>query len=299
MSRLVYALKSEDAYLVKALLASGDFFIDFQDPETGGTALMFALETCTEERFARELIRRGANVELANADGTTPLMAACVANFFSAAEEIALQVRDLDVSNNNGMTAVCLAVQCSSLKIVQLLVRCGASVMVAGFGTPVFHQALYNARLETAEYLLTEEFEGLFSVHHRDVHGYQPMHVAASGGRLNAVEWLNRRGAAFDVPGFAGDTPLMHAARRGHLLVAHKLLLWGADPSRVDDGGGTARSWAEKGGHGGVVALLDAWRSVQAVWVVRFAGEVRRVAPRSEFKRLPYDMNRMLGKFLV
>jgi ankyrin repeat protein len=87
MSRLVEAMKSEDANLVLTLLESGDFFIDYQDPETGGTALMYALETCGEEDFALELIELGANVELPDFDGGTPLMAACLANFRSATVE--------------------------------------------------------------------------------------------------------------------------------------------------------------------------------------------------------------------
>jgi ankyrin repeat protein len=210
-------------------------------------------------------------------------------------------VSDFEVSNSDGMTAMSLAVQFSSLEIFQLLVHSGASLLTTAeeVSVSVFHQAFVEGRLDIAEYVLTEEFEGLFSVHDRDANGIPPMHWAAFGGHPDAIEWLLRRGAAFNSTSLTGKTPLMNAARNGHILVAQKLLLWGAVPSRVDEDGRTARSWAEEMGHDGVVALLDAWRSVQALWVVRFAGEVRHVAPRSEFKRLPYDMNRMLGKFLV
>jgi ankyrin repeat protein len=298
MSLLVDALKSKYANLesIQALLESGDFFLDYQDPETGGTALFYALDRENEE-LALELIELGANVELAEAEGVTPLMAACCLNFHSAAEAIALRVRNIEVTDNNGLTALSYAAQCSSLEIFQLLVHCGALVETAVDGVSIFHQALAFGRVDTAEYLLTE-FE-FFSVHHRDAYGNQPMHWACSGGHLNAVEWLHRRGAGCDELGFCSRTPLMFTAHEGHILVAQKLLLWGADPHRADDEGKTARTWAMDEGYGGVVTLLDAWSSVQAMWVVRFAGEVRRVAPGSEFKRLPYDMNRMLGNFLV
>jgi ankyrin repeat protein len=296
MSLLNDALKSQDANLVQALLESETFSLNDQDPETGYTALMYALDSGNEE-VALELIRRGANVELASVNGETPLMAACV-NCHSAVEEIVFRVRDLDVMDSDGVTAMSLAVPFSSLEIVQLLLRSGASLLTTVEGLSVFHLALLKGRLDTAEYLLTE-FE-VFSVSHRDADGNQPMNTAACGGYPNVIEWLISRGAPFDEPGYQGETPLMTAARNGHILVAQTLLLWGADPHRLDEDGCTARSLAaEEEGHEGVVALLDAWRSVQALWVVRFAGEVRHVAPRSEFKRLPYDMNRMLGKFLV
>jgi ankyrin repeat protein len=67
MSLLIDTLKSVDAIHLESilpLLESRDFSIDYQEPETGCTALMYALETGNEE-VALELIRRGANVDLA------------------------------------------------------------------------------------------------------------------------------------------------------------------------------------------------------------------------------------------
>jgi ankyrin repeat protein len=92
--------------------------------------------------------------------------------------------------------------------------------------------------------------------------------------------------------------PLACAAMEGHVLIVQELMFLGADPHRVYEGGLTARKHAMQGGHDRVVELLDAWRSIQALWVVCAAGQVARIGKRSELKRLPKDLYRMIGSIL-
>jgi ankyrin repeat protein len=78
----------------KALLDSGDFPLDFQEPDKGRTALIVALELDRED-LALEFIRRGANLELVDAMGKSALMYACLRKYMSAVKEMAKQVSDL------------------------------------------------------------------------------------------------------------------------------------------------------------------------------------------------------------
>jgi ankyrin repeat protein len=59
--------------------------------------------------------------------------------------------------------------------------------------------------------------------------GYAPLAVAASFGRLDAVEMLLDRGAAVDSAYSVLGTPLTMALRRGHAEIARALLRRGAD----------------------------------------------------------------------
>jgi ankyrin repeat protein len=256
-------------YSIQAVLHDGNFTIDYRSKETGNTPLLLALGTGKEE-VAIELIRYGANVELSNYDGQTPLMVACSFNLLSAMREILIGVRDLELEDSAGMTAllwaISFAAQFSSLEIVQLLLRCGASIQAKDkYGGSPFLIAANFGSLLAVEYLLIE-FEGIFSVHDCYEAGGSALHVASFNG---------------------------------HIFLVKALLLWGSDTRHEDQVGDTSRIWAQDQGHTGVVTLLEAWPPICALWMVRSVGEVPRLGKKSEFKRFPKNLCAMLGKFLV
>jgi ankyrin repeat protein len=82
---------------------------------------------------------------------------------------------------------------------------------------------------------------------------------AASGGSAAVVELMLGAGARVDVSCSDGCTPLMEAARCGHLDVVRLLLLAGADPALKDERGNDALAKMEGAhpeGHAEVAALL-------------------------------------------
>jgi hypothetical protein len=64
-------------------------------------------------------------------------------------------------------------------------------------------------------------------------------------------------GADPNRPAFRGQRPLHVAASRGHGQIVDLLLARGADPALTDDGGRTARDWAEINGHASLGSRLD------------------------------------------
>ncbi|GIL66183.1 hypothetical protein Vafri_19793, partial [Volvox africanus] len=86
---------------------------------------------------------------------------------------------------------------------------------------------------------------------------YTPLHYAARGGHLGAVELLLHKGAN---PNAAtrgmGATPLHRAAMQGHLSVVERLLAAGADARAVDCDLETPLHKAAVQGHGEVCRLL-------------------------------------------
>jgi hypothetical protein len=127
--------------------------------------------------------------------------------------------------------------------------------------------------------------------------GMRPLAVASITNLHSTAQALVQAGA--DVNSSVRFTPLSGAALSGHLKMARNLLLWGADPSRVDSDGNTARQNAKRSRHGKVVRLLDAWGNIQAVWVVRSAGQVKRLGAQSSLRFLPKDLCRGVGSMLV
>jgi hypothetical protein len=73
---------------IVALLDRGEFSLDLQEPDFGLTALLLVIAAPTREDAAMELIRRGANVNLAMGFGVTPMMAACYLNLHSIASAL-------------------------------------------------------------------------------------------------------------------------------------------------------------------------------------------------------------------
>lgn len=73
-----------------------------------------------------------------------------------------------------------------------------------------------------------------------DIVGFSALHYAASGGNVEAVEWLLEHGALIESRGRKGSTPLCQAAHNGHAAVVQTLIFRGASMSVQDEFGGIA-----------------------------------------------------------
>lgn len=129
---LMLAAKRGDLEVVKALLSAG------ADPNAklmsfhfgDGTALMFALDSQTKNRFAilDAMIAGGAEVNPTGAFGRSPLTYA-----ISKREKIMIKAlidrgADINLKNSNGTTPLMVAVLGSSAEMVKLLLAAGADV---------------------------------------------------------------------------------------------------------------------------------------------------------------------------
>jgi ankyrin repeat protein len=271
--------------------------LNLQNPETGETHLHFAI---AEGKFelAEGLVVRGADVNLSNKAGTSPLMIASFKGFDSTVEFLLDHGAELEAKDVNGHTALNYATR-ASVPILKLLVTRGASLHTKGcLGGSILHSAAKSGNVPTAEYLL-EEYSALFSVDEQDDIGVQPLHCAAYCGKVEAVEFFRGRGARVDCKTIHGETPLMLAAYNGHLLVSRALLLHGANYRLLDDDGMSALAIATNENHYAVADLLRAWPSIVVVWTLRSAEQVRRLSTRTALRRLPNDLCRVVGAMLV
>lgn len=89
-----------------------------------------------------------------------------------------------------------------------------------------------------------------------DRNGRSPLHRAAAGGHLLAVQLLAAWGAEVDSRDLLGLTPLHHAARGGHIEVTGHLLDRGAEVNAAGWLHKTPLHLAMEHGHGPTAELL-------------------------------------------
>jgi hypothetical protein len=201
------------------------------------------------------LLRRGADPNTADADGTTLLMTAA-RNSNEELIDLLLQMRaKVRGRNRYGDDALLLASFRGYLNIVRKLVAAGAPID-------------------------REE-------------GWQPLAYAAFNGHLEVAKFLLEHEADVDALSDNGTSALMVAARNGHLEVVKLLLKYEADPDIENDAGGTALSWAEAAGNSEIAKLvrkaMDASaadrREAARLYAIRQAEEARQAAERARLEQ--------------
>ena len=135
--------------------------------------------------------------------------------------------------DNDGNTPLCQAAQAGDLAWAQQLIRSGADV------------------------------------YHINLDGDNALTLAAAGGHLTFIEWLNRHfWPSVDHENYHGETALTLAARHGHLPVVQWLVSQGASQEHLNDQLKDALAEAVANGH---LAL--------AIWLSTQDTDLRRVYP--------------------
>lgn len=93
-------------------------------------------------------------------------------------------------------------------------------------------------------------------INKRNGKGETQLHVAAMKGNAELTRELLDKGAAPNIPDFAGWTPLHEAASAGHTKVVKLLLEYGADHSSIGPEGITPLHDAAENGFGDIVTML-------------------------------------------
>jgi len=161
-------------------------------------------------QMVSQAVAAGADPNARDAKGQVPLFLALRGESFQAADALlAVTGIAVDVANANGETPLMMAALRGQVVWMQRLLDRGAAV-------------------------------------NKD--GWTPLHYAASGPAVPAVELLVGRGATLDARSPNGTTPLMMAARYGAIDAADLLLAKGADPALRNEKGLTAADFAAAAG---------------------------------------------------
>jgi len=104
---------------------SGAVIINTRDKSSGQTALHIVVEG-RDAQWTGFLLQKGANPNIIDKNGNTPLLLATSLNFIGGIEYLIRFKADLDKQNRSGETALIRAVQLRKIPIVRLLVNAGA-----------------------------------------------------------------------------------------------------------------------------------------------------------------------------
>jgi uncharacterized protein len=110
----------------KFLAEPGSVIINTRDGSTGQTALHIVIDR-RDSTWLGYLLQKGANPNLADKQGTTPLMLATQLNFIDGIDWLVRKKAQVDQTNRAGETALILAVQLRNGEAVRALLKAGAN----------------------------------------------------------------------------------------------------------------------------------------------------------------------------
>ncbi|XP_036970836.1 CARD- and ANK-containing Inflammasome Adaptor Protein [Acanthopagrus latus] len=185
-----------------------------------GSALLSAVRQ-NHDGLVTVLIDRGANVNVFDKQGYTPLLLSAELGHSEVLRVLVAKQAKLDATLSDGSSALHLAVHSGSAPIVQTLLGKGLDPNTTG------------PKAQT------------------------PLHLAAQCNRPELVDLLLRARAQVNAAAQDGLTPLHVASQQGHADPVIRLLQGKADPGIKDRLGRTALHWAASSpGDSGVVDLL-------------------------------------------
>ncbi|KAL7298798.1 hypothetical protein TKK_0008542 [Trichogramma kaykai] len=215
--------KENDDDLIKKLFKVSDenqqeLQINAQD-KWGNTPLLMAVQN--ENHAAVEfLLRRGANPNLANAEGLTPLHVICEDNSCHALAEMIFEISDIkyhpihvDAQNLNGNTPLHVAAYFRQPLVTEILLRKGANPNMVNYDECTPLHFICNNEVIDVDLLKTfieinNEIQQTVQLNIGDKIGDTPLHLAVKHENLEVVELLLRNGADPDFANEDGLTPL-------------------------------------------------------------------------------------------
>lgn len=181
----------------------------------------------------RELLGKGATVNVADRRGITPLMWASAGGNPDVVQQLLERGAIVDRRASDGATALMLASGNGFVEVARLLLGRGADPAAAKGGVKARQLAFDRGYTDVVALLDRAETLG------------GRLLVAAAEGNDTVVRQLLTTGAPANITNERGETALMMAARNGDLGMLQALLTRGADASIKDSQGKSVVEWAE------------------------------------------------------
>ena len=258
------ALEDGDAQAIARCVEEG------ADPDAllPGLSLTPLMLACSRGQASsvRTLLELGANVDLPRHEtGITPLMASVHGAQAAIVGILCEHGAQVDLLDQQGFTALGLAVASQHTAIVEILLSHQANPSLHGATnkTPLAQACHQGDRHLVAMLLGAGAPADPPSRHGQD----SALIEAADAGHVDIVELLLDNNAKIDQRDFNANTPLMLAASMGHLNVVRSLLERGANPNCTNKPGQTAFHCAldagNEAGEAIAMALLHSLRIEQ------------------------------------
>lgn len=124
--KFLQAVEKQDQGTVEQLLSKNSTIVNSQDRTDGHTALHITVRA-RAYRWMSYLLGKGADPNLADKHGVTPLMLACQMNLPDAVVALAQSGAKVDIPNDAGETPLITAVHNRNVQMIRLLLAAGAN----------------------------------------------------------------------------------------------------------------------------------------------------------------------------
>ncbi len=218
---LVEALKTGNEKMIEQLMQNENIGINDQIELPGNCGCVCPKTPLTwlarygHTRLAENFIKKGADVNAKNGDGSTALMFAALQGHIETVTLLLDHKANINEENIDGCTPLAYAISQEHVETVIYLINSGADI---NFRSRAFYEA--------------------------------PLILAAEQGSLQIVTLLVERGANVNTQNVSECTPLIYAISHDRAETAKYLIAEGADVNRQNSSGHTALTccllWVEK-----------------------------------------------------
>lgn len=174
-----------------------------------------------EGNEVKRLLRAGADVNMTDADGWTPLDWAVQNDYLAIIDILADNGADVNRRDDEGWTPLRFAADLGRPAAVRALIKNGANVNLGNDeGTTPLHTAAQSDAWIVAQILIDNRAD----VNRKDDYDYTPLHDAALYGSPDVAEVLINADADIAAENNEGRTPLFVAQDEGYNAVADLLI---------------------------------------------------------------------------
>ncbi|KAL4239818.1 hypothetical protein ACF0H5_000620 [Mactra antiquata] len=258
---LHHAARKGHLAMVEMLLNTEGCIIDCRDEDQ----LTPLHEACQLKQsiVARYLIQCGSDIDARDISDGTPLLFAAaegLSDIIQIMLDKAQKWRGVDGKvavvnhvDNEGASALHLAVQNNQAEVIDLLIENGAEINLQNntHYAPL-HMAVIGGQLDIVKQLLDKGA----NIEARDGDHMTPVHRCSMYGKLEVLQVLLNRGASVNARTSEQMTPLLVATWKGHTNLVEYLLNNEAKITSTDSCMRTALHWAVDQGHYSILQLL-------------------------------------------
>lgn len=214
-------------------------------------ALLHIAATSSNQGVMKALLDKGANINVKDKNGKTPLYNATVCNRLDNVKYLIKQA-DVNAKDEDGKTSLHKAALLNHLEIVKVLLQNGADVNAKDKNNTSFHIAARSGHVGVAQALIkagadvsVTKYNRQTRLHLADVNArnknsyYILLHYAVENGHSEIVKALLQSGADINAKDRNGRTLLHYATENGHTEIVTTLLQSGAIIDARDNIGNT------------------------------------------------------------
>jgi len=259
--KLIQAVRSptRSKELIEKLLNNDeDIDINQQEEITESSTLHFAsFYNCLP--IVKLLVSKGANLNLINKSGLTPLMWAIEKGHTAIAKFLLSSGADITISDTQGFTALHKAVLNGNTEVLSAIISASKNVSefkinaFSGQGLTALHQAAYHGNIRALRILCDHGADVNLAATNKTT----ALHMAASRNQTEVVRVLLEYNANFDAQDAHIRTPLHYACIFGHSEVAQILHDAGASHSVADFQNQSPLSISERDGMDELIQILQ------------------------------------------